>query len=109
MNAPVLKTKHGALYRSSGERAGPVYLKFVIVNTPEVFWDAIKELNDSLARAHLQGHQIMINQGAFLRMHGTHVQVRLNSAADFEQLLFAHRQTAKSAASWADEVDEALM
>lgn len=120
MTATILETSHGTLrstvaasrggmmMAAGGERPplhGPSYLTFSITNAPTCFWDAIKELNDCLLKARLSGHQILIKQGCFLKMHGAHVQVRLNNAADLEKLIFS-QPAAKQQRMWADDEDE---
>jgi hypothetical protein len=100
----VLETAHGTLYDHKSGGGSP-YLSFIITNAPPCFWDAIQELNQTLHKARLGGHQILINQGSFHRMHGTHVQVRLQDASDFEKLLFL-RPKERTVSSWADAVDD---
>ncbi|WIA10815.1 hypothetical protein OEZ85_010983 [Tetradesmus obliquus] len=83
----------------------PAYLMFAITNAPVCFWDAVKELNDTLLEAGMTGHQILINQGCFLKMHGAHVQVRLSRATDLEKLLFLQPKSPPNT-KWADDEEE---
>lgn len=97
----ILETSHGSLLSRS---TGSQYLVFALFNQGPCFWDAIRELNEAIAKAGVTGHQILINQGSFVRQHNAHVQVRLATVQDLEKLMF--NGSAKPHSCWADDVDD---